>query len=201
MDVEDLKRRRFVLLRQLSGRREQREQFQHLEAKIEAWQVRSPVRSLGEEVEELRSSIELQAEFEQFRQQDRRRMLDLRDTVANLEARVNLLRPRAPTDVSWEAVSERVASDVSRASETLNDRMIPEVVRAIQTHSNSSPIQTHSNSSPAPEDIQGLDSKIGVSLRAFSHEVEEWGWMTQTIEGQASQADRERKCCEVDSTR
>ena len=94
-----------------------REKVQHLEAR----QTRFPVRSMGEEWEDVRSSIELQAELGQFQQQVRRRMLELREIVANLEARVSLPPPRAPSDVSWEAVSERVASEVSKASETPNE--------------------------------------------------------------------------------
>ena len=77
--------------------------------------------------------MELQADFERFKQHDQRRMWELRDAITNLEARVNLLRPRASTE-SWEAVSDRVASEVSRMSEALNERMVPEIGRAIQTH-------------------------------------------------------------------
>ena len=71
---------------------------------MEAWQVCFPVGSLGEEWDDVQSSIELQAEFEHFEQQDRRKTLELREATANLEARMNLPPPRAPTDVSWEAV-------------------------------------------------------------------------------------------------
>ena len=87
----------------------------------------------------MQSSVELQADFERFKQHDQRTMWELRDASANLEARVNLLQPRAPTDVSWEAVSDRVASEISRVSETLNERVVSEVEQAIQTHSNPSP--------------------------------------------------------------
>ena len=93
---------------------------------------------MGEEWEDVQSSIEQQVDIEHFKQQDRRRMLELREAITNLEARMNLPPPRAPTDVSWETVSDRVASEISRASETLNEKMVVEVERAIQTHSNSS---------------------------------------------------------------
>ena len=44
------------------------------------------------------------------------------------------------------------------------------------------------------EDTQRLDSKVEVSLRAFSREVDELrDWMTQSIEGQSSQAGREKE--------
>ena len=42
---------------------------------------------------------------------------DLRDAIGSLEARVSAMSTQAPTKVSWEAVSERVASEVSRTSE------------------------------------------------------------------------------------
>ena len=91
------------------------EWVQHLEAKMEDWQLRFPVRSLGDEVEDIQSSIE-QAEFEQFKRGDQRRMWELRNPITDLEARANLLRPRTPMD-TWEVVSDRVASETSRVSE------------------------------------------------------------------------------------
>ena len=84
-----------------------------------------------------------------------------------------------------------MASEVSRISEALSERMVSAVERAIQTHSNPSPA---TSSEQIQEDIRRLDSKVGVSLRAFSREVEELReWMTQSIEGHSSQAARERK--------
>ena len=187
MDIDDLKRKaaRFQEAidrdkRALDSLIRFREQAQHLETKMEAWQLRFPLRSLGEEWEDVQSSIELQAEFEHFKQQDRRRMPP--EAIANLEARMNLPPPRVPTDVSWEAVSDRVASEITRASETLNERMVTELERAIQTLPNSSPATSSEQSRVVQEDIRRLDSRVEVSLRAFSREVEELReWMTQAI--------------------
>ena len=72
--------------------------------------------------------------------------------------------------------------------------MVSEVERAIQTHSHPSPVTSANQSRIFQEDIQRLDSKVEVSLRAFSREVEELReQMTQSIEGQASQASREKE--------
>ena len=68
-----------------------RERVLHLEAKIEECQTRFLVRSLGDEVEDLQSSIELQADFERFKRNDHRRMWELRISISNFEAKVNLL--------------------------------------------------------------------------------------------------------------
>ena len=52
----------------------------------------------------------------------RRRLLELRETIMLIDARMSIGPPRAPTEVSWEEVSERVASEVGRVSEILNER-------------------------------------------------------------------------------
>ena len=93
---------------------------------------------------------------------------------------------------TWEVVSDRVASEISRVSATLNER-VTEVERATQTHSNASPETSSDQSRAIQEDFQRLDSKVELSLRAFSREVEELrGWMTQSIAGHSTQAIRER---------
>ena len=95
---------------------------------------------------------------------------------------------------TWEVVSDRVASEISRVSDILNERATSEVERVFQTHSNSSPATSTDQSRAIQEDIQKLDSKVEVSLRAFSREVEElWKWMAQSIEGQSAQAGREKE--------
>ena len=68
-------------------------------------------------------------------------------------------------------MSERVASEVSRVSVTLSERMMTEVEQAIPTHSNSSPATSSEQSRIVEEDTRRLDSKIEVSLRALSFEV------------------------------
>ena len=76
-----------------------------------------------------------------------------------------------------------MASEISKASETLNKRMMTKV-------------EWDSNSSPATSSEQirvELLRKI-LSLRVFSHEVENLSeWTTQAISGQASQAAREKE--------
>ena len=55
-------------------------------------------------------------------------------------------------------------------------------------------LQPHPNRNRAiQEGVQKLDSKVGVSLRTFSREVEELReWMAQSIESQSAQAGREK---------
>ena len=73
-------------------------------------------------MEDIQSSIELQADFERFKRGDQRRMWELRNSITNLGARVNQLRPRTPMD-TWEVVPDGVASEISRVSKTLNERV------------------------------------------------------------------------------
>ena len=62
----------------------------------------------------------------------------------------------------------------------------------LQTQTNSSPATMSDRAQAAQEELQSLDSRADVSLRAFSREVEELhGWMTQSIEGHSAQAARE----------
>ena len=70
MDVEDLKRKAIRFHEAIDRDKRAidtlvplREQVQHLEAKMEEWQTGFPVRSLGEEWEDVQSSIELQADL------------------------------------------------------------------------------------------------------------------------------------------
>ena len=92
------------------------------------------------------------------------------------------------TEVSWEEVSERVASEVGRASEILNERMLTEVGRVIQTRSNSSP-ETSDPKRATQEGIHRLDSRVEVSLRLFLCEVVEFReWMSKALSDQANQA-------------
>ena len=117
-------------------------------------------------------------------------MLDLRDTVANLEARVNLLRPRARMDASWEAVSEEVASEISRLSETLNERMASEVERAIQTHSNPSPATSSEQRRIVQEDLQTEYEaalrqleQYPPEIRLLNDNIREERWTQFSLEG------------------
>ena len=93
-------------------------------------------------------------------------MWEFRHAIEDLDAKMNILQSRSPTD-TWESVSDRVASEVGRVSATLNER-VAEVERAMQTHSNSSPATTPDQNRIVQDDLQRLDSKVEVSLRAFS---------------------------------
>ena len=112
MDVDDLKRKATRFQESPDGDKRVldalvplREKVQHLEAKMECFEERLPRRPFGEEVKEIQSSIELQAELEQFKERMRRQLLEFRETIATINTRP----PGVPTDLSWEAVSERVA--------------------------------------------------------------------------------------------
>ena len=114
MDVEDLKSKATHLIEQsdqhdrhLNTLAPLLEKVQHIEAQLEYWQHRFPRRSLGEDLGEIQSSIELQAAFEQFKRNDHGRIWELRNAIDDLEAKVNLLRSRSPMD-TWEVVSDRV---------------------------------------------------------------------------------------------
>ena len=85
MDVEDLKRKATRFIEAIDQNKRAidilaplREEVEHFEAKMEDWQTRFLVRSLGDEVEDIQSGIELQADFERFKQHDQRRVWELR---------------------------------------------------------------------------------------------------------------------------
>ena len=105
---------------------------------------------------------------------------------------------RAPTDASWEAVSERVASEVGRSSEILNERMLTDVKQVMRTRSNSSLATTSDPHRATQEDVRRLDFKVEVSLTIFSREVAEFReWMSKAISDQANQAHMEKEAFHV----
>ena len=53
-----------------------------------------------------------------------------------------------------------MASELGRVSEILNERMLTEVERAVQTRSNSSPATSSDPNRASQEDIRRLDSKV-----------------------------------------
>ena len=142
-----------------------------IEGQIEYWQHRLPKKSLSKDLEEIPSSIELQAEFQELKQNNDDRMWQLRHAIGDLDARMTVLQSRFSTD-SWEVVSDRVASEASRMSATLNER-VAEVERAMLTRSHSSPATASDQTRIAQEELQGLDFSVDASLRAFSREAEE----------------------------
>ena len=66
---------------------------QHLEAKMEYLEEHFPRKPLGEEFEEIQSSIEPHADLEQFKERMRRGLLELRETIASVDARLNIRAP------------------------------------------------------------------------------------------------------------
>ena len=82
-----------------------------------------------------------------------------------------------PTDVSWEEMFERVASEVGRASETWNERMASEVERVVQKRSPPPPVPTANLNRATQEDLCRLDARVEAGFRAFSREIvdlKEW---------------------------
>ena len=173
MDVDDLKNKVARLMERVEHSVRGLDAFVRLrnkvliiEGQIEYWQHRLPRRHLAEDLEEIQSSIELQAEFQEFKQNSKDRVWQLRHAIEHLDAQTTVLQSRFSTD-SWEVLSDRIASKVSRMSATLNKRV------AEGESSNSSPAKASDQTRIVQEELLGLDSRVDVSLRAFSREVEE----------------------------
>ena len=79
------------------------EKIDVIEGQSEYWQHRLPRRSLGEDLDAIQSSIELQEELQQFKRSNRDRMWELRHAIEDLDAKMNILRSGSPTD-TWEVV-------------------------------------------------------------------------------------------------
>ena len=101
-------------------------------------------------------SVELQEELQAFQEADRRRILEIRNVVNDLEAEVNILHTRSRAN-TWEVISNRVASEIDRMSARLNERMT-EVERAVQTQS-TSPATLVERNQAIHEDIIRLGSR------------------------------------------
>ena len=95
--------------------------------------------------------------------------MQLRNAIDEIEAKVEILHTRSRTS-SWEAVSERMTSELDRVSTTLNERLT-EIERTVQTQSNASPAASSEQTQSIQEDIQRIDSRIEAVFRAFSLEV------------------------------
>ena len=72
-----------------------------------------------DEVETVVTAIQVREERQAFKESARRRITEARDVITALEDRVNILR-RARED-SWEVVTNRVTSEVDKASATLSE--------------------------------------------------------------------------------
>ena len=119
----------------------------------------------------------------------------LRDAIVSLETRVNGMPMQAPTEVSWEEVSERVASEVVRASEEwINERMVSEVERVIQTQSNPSPVPSGDRARASQEDLRRLESQTEAGFKAFSKEDTDLkAWINAALSDAQHTAHADRK--------
>ena len=120
MDVENLKSKATRLIEQVDQHNRHlntlaplQEKVQFLETLMEEWQRRFPVRSFGEEMEDIQNSIDLQEAFERLKRNNHRRMWEFRIAIDDLEAKVNILRSGSlmpgPLD-TWKVVTDRLAS-------------------------------------------------------------------------------------------
>ena len=77
---------------------------------------------------------------------------------------------QAQTDVSWEAVSERVTSEIERTSEEwVTGRVASEVGRVTQTRSNASPATSIDQARVTQEELSRVEAKTNTSLKALGH--------------------------------
>ena len=82
------------------------------------------------------------------------------------------LAPQVPTDISWEAVSERVASETERTSEEwVAGRVASEVQRVTQTRSNGSPAISIDQARVTQDGLSCIVAKTNTSLKALSKEI------------------------------
>ena len=109
---------------------------------------------LGDQIDEVTTAIEVQEELQAFKAADRRRIEEIREVIPAIEERVNIVR--RSRDDTWELISDRVTSEMDRASATLNEH-VAEVERVIQTRS-ASPATTVEQNATFHEDIARLDS-------------------------------------------
>ena len=70
------------------------------ESQFGHWRRRFPRRSLGEDLEEIQSSIEFQTEFQEFQQSNRDRMWQLRHAIENIDAQMCYSQDSLQTAVS-----------------------------------------------------------------------------------------------------
>ena len=99
---------------------------------------------------------------------DLRRIEEIRDVISAIEERVNIVR--RSQDDTWDLVSERLTSEVDRASAFLTER-VAEVERAVQTRS-ASPATTVEQNLPVHGDLAPLESRIEARFQACSREVD-----------------------------
>ena len=95
----------------------------------------------------------------------------LRDVICSLETRVSAMTAQAPTEISWETVSEKVASEVGRASEWVNERVSTEVERVMHTRPIATPATSVDPMRVTQKELQRLEARNETALRAYSKEI------------------------------
>ena len=111
--------------------------------------------------------IEVQEELQEFKVADRRRIEEIRDVISALEERVNIFH--RSRDDTWELISDRVTSEMDRASATLSER-VTEVERVVRTQS-ASPATTAEQSPTYREYCARLEARIEAGFQAFSRDA------------------------------
>ena len=144
------------------------------ENQIIRWSYRLPDMAIDDDddndhpAETVVSAIEVRKELQTFQDAVRRKVAEVREVITAIEERMNILR-RAQED-AWELVTDRVASEVDRASATFSDR-VTEVERVVQSQS-ASPASTNDQHPSVQENFVQLESRIEARFQAFTQEVD-----------------------------
>ena len=95
----------------------------------------------------------------------------LRDAICCLESRVNVMTAQAPTDISWEAVSERAASEVEKTfEEWVNERVATEVEKG-HADQNASPALSSDPAQVTQDELQQVEARATATFKALSTEM------------------------------
>ena len=117
--------------------------------------------TLRDDVDSLQEKARKLTELQQEAQLSIDNLPVIREAIVSPETRLNAVPESARTEVSWEEVSKRVASEMGRASE------------AIQTRSNLSPAPSVDLTRAIQEDLRRVEYRAEEGFRAFSQEVTE----------------------------
>ena len=108
-------------------------------------------------MDKITTAIELQEEFHAFKAADRRGIEEIQEVITAIEERVSILC--RSQDGAWEHISDKVTSDMDRASAMLSER-VAEVEQAMQTRS-ASPATTVEQNPTFHEDKFKQDLTLG----------------------------------------
>ena len=95
-----------------------------IEDQMQKWRYRFPDLMASDEADKAVTAIELQEQFEAFKEADRRRIDEIRAVISAVAERVSV-EPE---------VKDRLTSELDRASTTLND-LVAEIQRVVHTRS------------------------------------------------------------------